>query len=88
MKMEIILLVILRNHIETWSAAPISFTGDTVICNFTASFSSAYGDNQIEVAPGIFAIYAGDVNQDGLVDVSDMAMVETCNNDFVGVIMP
>jgi hypothetical protein len=38
--------------------------------------NNAYGDNQKEVEPGVFAIYSGDVNQDGLVDVSDQGIVD------------
>jgi hypothetical protein len=72
-----------RNHLETWSAAPVSFSGDTVFYNFTTDATKAYGDNQKEVAPGVFAIYAGDVNQDGLVDGSDMSDTETDNNNFI-----
>lgn len=35
--------------------------------------NNAYGDNQKEVEPGVFAIYSGDVNQDGTIDISDQA---------------
>lgn len=51
--------------------------------NWNFSITKAYGDNQKEVAPGVFALYVGDVNQDGLVDGSDMSDTETDNNNFI-----
>ena len=35
--------------------------------NFTTSASQAYGGNQVELAPGIFALYSGDVVKDATV---------------------
>lgn len=37
-----------------------------------AQTNNAYGDNQKEVEPGVFAIYSGDINQDGVVDIFDV----------------
>ena len=34
-----------RNHIETWSAVPVSFNSDTVFYDFTTSASKAFGGN-------------------------------------------
>jgi hypothetical protein len=72
-----------RNSIKVWSSLPISFNGNDINYDFTTAANKAYGDNQIQVSPGIFAIYSGDVNQDGLVDGSDMSDTETDNNNFV-----
>ncbi len=77
-----------RNSVSTWSALPLSFSSSTISYDFTVASSdpllinNAYGDNLIQVAPGVFAIYVGDVNQDGLVDGSDMSDTETENNNF------
>ncbi len=67
-----------RNSVETWSAQPVSFSGNVVDYNFTSPVSMAFGDNLKEIAPGsgIYAIFAGDVTsatgfQDGYVDVFD-----------------
>jgi hypothetical protein len=77
-----------RNHLETWSSSPISFANDTITYNFTSAASKAYGDNQKEVAPGIFAILVGDVNQDGVVDISDLvAMDADLTNGTLGYIV-
>jgi hypothetical protein len=77
-----------RNHLQTWSAAPVSFAGDTITYDFTTSAAKAYGDNQKEVAPGIFALLVGDANQDGVVDISDLvAMDADLTNGTLGYIV-
>ncbi len=65
-----------RNSLETWSSAPI-LVNNSFDYNFSASQSQAYGDNLVEVEPGIFALWSGDVNQDGLIDESDFTSVES-----------
>jgi hypothetical protein len=53
--------------------------------NFTSSAAQAYGSNQIDVSgTGLFAIYNGDVTQDGVVDGLDFNDWETDNNNFAG----
>lgn len=42
----------------------------------SAQTNNAYGDNQKEVEPGVFAIFSGDVNQDGVIDVLDQGMLD------------
>jgi hypothetical protein len=69
-----------RNSVETWSNAPVSFSGSTVSYNFTDAASRAYGNNLKAIA-GSFVIYSGDVNQDGVVDSADMTPVD---NDAAG----
>ena len=60
-----------RNHLETWSAAPVSFAGSTISYNFTDAAARAYGSNQKEVLPNTFGLYAGDANQDGAINADD-----------------
>ena len=52
----------------------IVFVAVAGICN--AQTNNAYGDNQVEVEPGVFAIYSGDINQDGYVDIVDYPLFE------------
>lgn len=63
-----------RNSVETVSSSPVSFTGSGVSYDFTTAASQAYGGNQITIGTDN-AFYSGDVNQDGLVDTSDISMV-------------
>lgn len=64
-----------RNHVETVSMEPVNFAAETREYDFTVSANKAYGDNQIELEPGIFGMYAGDINQSGSVTIFDRADV-------------
>jgi len=65
------LVVLQRNHVQTWSASPITILSTTPQYDFSTAANKAYGDNQWEVETGVFAFYAGDVNQDLAVDGFD-----------------
>lgn len=67
-----------RNSLETWSFAAIPFSSGNLIFDFTPSVSQAYGSNmiQVNISPVKFAIYSGDINQDGIIDASDLSGVE------------
>ena len=68
-----------RNSIETWSAMPVSFAGGTVSYNFSNAATQAYGSNLKALAGGLYAIFGGDVSQDGIVDGTDMAAVDNAS---------
>lgn len=59
-----------RNSIETWSAMPISILASTSY-NFSSSINQAFGNNLSDVGNSKFAIFSGDINQDGSVDFND-----------------
>jgi hypothetical protein len=70
-----------RNSIETWSANPVTMSvGGSY--NFTDLASKAYADNQVMVDAGLYAIYTGDINQDGFVDPFDFADYSSDNVNF------
>ncbi len=62
-----------RNSIETWSASPVNFLTSTTNYDFTTSADKAFGDNLKELEPGVYAIFGGDLNQDGFVDITDLS---------------
>ncbi|MBK9320195.1 MAG: putative metal-binding motif-containing protein [Bacteroidetes bacterium] len=63
-----------RNAIQTWSNL-ITFTAPTNY-NFTTAASQAFGSNQREVAPGVWAFYSGDIApQDEVVDITDQGLI-------------
>ncbi|MDZ4713708.1 MAG: right-handed parallel beta-helix repeat-containing protein [bacterium] len=74
-----------RNTIETWSKSggEIFTAGTSMNYDFTTSASQAFGNNMkmVNNAPTTYAIYSGDVNQDGIVDASDMLDIY---NDVIG----
>ncbi len=65
-----------RNSMETWSKLPVLFTSTTSY-DFSNALSKAYDDGvnpaMAIASAGVYAIYGGEVNQDGSIDASDMA---------------
>ncbi len=70
-----------RNSLETWSSIPIE-AANQFTYNFTSAQSQAFGGNLVEVETGIFALWSGDVNQDGFIDDADLISVETGTTAF------
>jgi len=71
-----------KNSIETWSATPQIINGsDCLEYDFTTDASQAYGNNMININ-GIWTLYSGDVNQDGVVDGSDLALIYNAASNF------
>lgn len=68
-----------RNSIETWSSSAKTFTNGTLYYDFTLANTQAFGNNLIN-SGGKWSIYTGDVNQDGIVDATDVSFVD---NDAV-----
>jgi hypothetical protein len=52
-----------------------------MVYDFTSSQTQAYGNN-LAVKNGKWCIYNGDVNQDGIVDGTDVAAVDNANSAF------
>jgi hypothetical protein len=71
-----------RNALETWSSAPVVFN-DSVYFDFTTASTAAYGNSLAEMEPGQFAMYSGDLNQDGIIESEDYLMME---NDLLSVL--
>ncbi|MBK9225472.1 MAG: hypothetical protein IPL67_00020 [Ignavibacteria bacterium] len=74
-----------RNSIETWSKTTQTFTGNSMTYDFTTANTQAFGDNliQVDASPVRFAIFGGDVDQDGTVDATDMSMIYNDAQSFV-----
>jgi hypothetical protein len=64
-----------RSGIITSSATPVSFTIPQINYSFDLA-NKAYGNNMALMPDGWFALYGGDVNQDGIVDTADMTPVD------------
>jgi hypothetical protein len=60
-----------RNSIATWSANAVTFNNSSNSYNFSTGATQAYGDNLVNVGTGVYAIFGGDINQDGSVDFND-----------------
>lgn len=74
-----------RNSIETWSNSGYSFSAGVLTYNFSDSSGKAYGSNQVQVdsAPVRFAIYSGDSNQDGFVNLTDVVAAYNGSSNFI-----
>ncbi len=71
-----------RNSIETWSEHLLSFQADTLTYNFTTASNQAYGNNMKQVG-SIWSFYSGDVNQDEVIDLTDIVSVFNDAGNFV-----
>ena len=60
-----------RNHLETTSSTPVSFATRMIDYNFTDIASKTFGNNMIFLNKGIYGLFAGDLNRDGLITVID-----------------
>lgn len=63
-----------RNTVETWSSSAREFEDNLQNFDFTGSKFQAYGSNQI-LKGSKYCLYNGDVNQDGLIDLTDIVLV-------------
>ena len=66
-----------RNMVQTWTASPINLSRSPITYDFTNLSSKAFGNNMIQIEPGVWAFYSGDVNQDGLIDLTDYSVWES-----------
>lgn len=74
-----------RNSIEIWSNINIIFKYSRSVMSFIlSSLVSVYGDNEIQVdtSPIRYAMYSGDVNQDGFIDLNDVISISNKANEF------
>jgi hypothetical protein len=71
-----------RNSIEIWSADPVSMSS-VVNYDFSNAATKAYGDNMVDVGGGVFAMWSGDLNQDGAIESADYTMIE---NDILSIL--
>jgi hypothetical protein len=72
-----------RNGLETWSAAPVSFSGGLLVYDFTTAANTAYGNN-LKLKNSKYCVFSGDIMpQDGLIDLTDEIGVINDANNFV-----
>ncbi len=71
-----------RNSLETWGNTTNTFSNLYLTYDFTTAATKSYGSNMIRVdtSPTEYAIYGGDLNNDGAVDATDISLVD--NDSF------
>jgi dienelactone hydrolase len=70
-----------RNSLETTTASSVSFAGNSISYDFSTAASQAYGSNQLNVG-GVYVIFGGDVNQDGVIDTADMTPIDNDSANY------
>lgn len=77
------LQIIHRNALETWSSTALAFTaGQTSNYDFTISQSQAFGNNQKNKLSR-WCAFSGDVNQDGIIDITDLQIIDNNAASFL-----
>ncbi len=61
-----------RNALQTWSANPITVNSSTPLYDFTNVATKAFNSNMVLVDSGIWAFFSGDINQDEVIDGTDL----------------
>ncbi|MBK9332688.1 MAG: SBBP repeat-containing protein [Ignavibacteria bacterium] len=80
-----------RNSITTWSSDTIPLSNSGVnLYDFSDDVTKAYGSNMIQAdaSPVRFAIYSGDVNQDGTIDLTDGSLIDNDAFNFASGYLP
>ncbi|HRH66112.1 MAG TPA: hypothetical protein PLU53_07430 [Bacteroidia bacterium] len=72
-----------RNGLECWTAAPVLCASSPVFYDFSNQQTKAFGSNLRALGDGSFAIWSGDVNQDGIVESTDYSSVENSSQVFL-----
>ena len=77
--------VLHRNSIETWSASAVTFVNNSLNYDFTTAAGQAYGNNmiQIDASPLRFGIYGGDIDQNLIIDLTDIDSVYNAAVNFI-----
>jgi hypothetical protein len=60
-----------RNHLAIMSANPLTESGGVYSYDFTTAMNQAYNSGQKEIAIGVWGMFAGDANADGLIEETD-----------------
>jgi hypothetical protein len=71
-----------RNSLTTTTALPVPLSGTSINYDFTDAAAKAFGSNLIELSEGVFGLYVGDVNQDGVVDALDIEQLSGAASAF------
>ena len=70
------------NMLTTWNSTPLNFTvGGTTNYDFTPALNKAFGNNllQIDASPLRWGIFGGDVNQDEVINNTDVTVIHNAS---------
>lgn len=72
-----------RSCLKTWSDTFITIDPVLTVFDFTTAATQSYGSNELTNATGAASIYAGDFNNDGLIDSLDFNIYANDNIHFL-----
>jgi uncharacterized protein (DUF1501 family) len=78
------LAVFHRNHLAILSANKVELDNTTLVQDFTLSTSSAFGQNQLKSIGGKFALFAGDISANHIIDNADYNYHQTNQGSGIG----
>ena len=76
-----------RNALETWSGAGIAISNVISSFNFTTSASQSFGNNSV-LTLGRYCSYSGEINKDGVIDISDVSLIDNDAFNFAAGYIP
>ena len=75
------IVVYTHNTLKTWSATAIQLHS-SISYDFTDGMAKAFGNNLKDLGDGNFALFSGDVTQDGVINLVDLDEVKTTSQLF------
>ncbi|MBP6335678.1 MAG: hypothetical protein KA444_09425, partial [Bacteroidia bacterium] len=72
-----------RNTLETWTAFPVLFSNTSISYIFSDADSKAFGNNMKDLGDGSYALYSGDVDGNGSINLVDLFALENAIQLFV-----
>ncbi len=73
-----------RNHLAVLSENTIELDNTTFVQDFTLSSASAYGENQLKSIGGFYAMFAGDISANHIIDNADYNYHQTNQGAGIG----
>jgi MBG domain (YGX type) len=61
-----------KAFLQTWTANPKQIVTTPLTYDFSSNMSQAYGNNMRMISNGVWGFYTGDINQDEVIDNSDL----------------
>jgi len=79
-----------RNTIETWGSNTLRFSENALFYRFDFTDTTVFGNNEILMnsVPPRYAMYSGDVNQDGTIDLTDGSLIDNDAFNFNSGYLP
>ena len=74
-----------RNHLAIMSSGPVSLSSNSTLYDFTTAMNKAYGQNpMVQLASGVYGMYASDGNGDGVINLTDRDDIWLIENGNMG----